>query len=44
MVKTLQQMKKVTPSYLTKPKKQDLQCCDKDGDPDTDIFKMAVFA
>jgi hypothetical protein len=44
MVKMLQHMKKVTLSYPTKPKKQDLQCCDKDGNPDEDMFKMAVFA
>jgi hypothetical protein len=37
-------MKKVTLSYPTKPKKQDPQCCDKDGNPDTDMFKMAMFA
>jgi hypothetical protein len=34
MVKMLQHMKKVTLSYPTKPKKQDPQCCDKDGNPD----------
>jgi hypothetical protein len=44
MVKTLQNMKKVTLSYLTKPKKQYPQCCDKDGNPDEDMFEMAVFA
>jgi hypothetical protein len=44
MVKTLQHMKKVTLSYSTKPKKQDPQCCDKDGNPDEDMFNMAVFA
>jgi hypothetical protein len=44
MVKTLQQMKKVTLSYPTKPKNQDQQSCNKDGNPDTDMFKMAVFA
>jgi hypothetical protein len=38
MVKTLQQMKKLTLSYPTKPKKQDPQCCDKDGNPDADMF------
>jgi hypothetical protein len=43
MVKTLQQMK-VTLSYPTKPKKQDLQCCKEDGNPDTDMFEMVVFA
>jgi hypothetical protein len=44
MDKTLQHMKKVTLSYLTKPKKQDPQCCDKDGNPDEDMFEMALFA
>jgi hypothetical protein len=44
MVKTLQQMKKVTLSYRTKLKKQVPQCRDKDGNPDTDMFEMAVFA
>ena len=44
MVKTLQNMKKVTLSYSTKPKKQDSQCCDEDGNPDEDMFEMAVFA
>ncbi len=44
MVKTLQNMKKVTLSYPTKPKRQDPQCCDKDGNPDEDMFVMAVFA
>jgi hypothetical protein len=43
MVKTLQNMKKVTLSYPTKPKKQDLQCCDEDGNPDEDMFDMALF-
>jgi hypothetical protein len=44
MVKTLHQMKKVTLSYPTKPKKQDPQCCNKDRNPDPDMFEMAVFA
>jgi hypothetical protein len=44
MVKTLQNIKKVTRSYPTKPKKQDLQCGDEDGNPDKDMFEMAVFA
>jgi hypothetical protein len=44
MVKTPQNMKKVTLSYPTKPKKQDLQCCDEDGNPDEDMFEMAIFA
>jgi hypothetical protein len=44
MVKTLQPMKKVTLSYPTKPKKQDQKCCDEDGNPNEDMFEMAVFA
>ncbi len=44
MVKMLQHKKKVTLSYPTKPKKQDPLCCDKDGNPDEDMFGMAVFA
>ena len=44
MIKMLQQMKRVTLSYLTKPKKQDLQCCDEDGNPDPNAFDMAMFA
>ncbi len=34
----------MTLSYLTKPKRQDPQCCEEDGNPDEDMFKMAVFA
>ncbi len=44
MVKTLQNTKKVILSYPTKPKKQDPQCCDEDGNPDVDMFEMAIFA
>jgi hypothetical protein len=44
MAKMLQQMKKLTLSYPAKPKKQDLQCCNKDGNCDADVFEMAVFA
>jgi hypothetical protein len=44
MVKMLQQMKRVTLSYPTKPKKQDPQCCNKDGNPDPDALNIAVFA
>ncbi len=36
MVKTLQQMKRVSLSYPTKPRKQDQQCCDQDGNPNLD--------
>jgi hypothetical protein len=44
IVKALQNMKKVTLSYPTKLKKQNPQCCDKDGNPDEDMFEMALFA
>jgi hypothetical protein len=37
-------MKRVILSYPTKPKKQDPQCCGKDGNPNPDAFDMAVFA
>jgi hypothetical protein len=39
----LQQTKRVSLSYPTKPKKQDQQCCDKDGNPNLDAFDMAIF-
>ena len=44
MVKTIQQIKRVILNYLKKPKKTDAECCDANGDPDPDIFEMAVFA
>jgi hypothetical protein len=48
MVKTIQQMKRVSLSYPEKPKKTDKDCCnsngDPDPDPDPDAFDMAVFA
>jgi hypothetical protein len=44
MVKMLQQIKKVTLSYPTKPKKQDRQHCNENGDPDANMFEMTVFA
>jgi hypothetical protein len=44
MFKTLQHMKTVTLSYPPKPKKQDPQRCDEDGNPNEDMFKMAIFA
>ncbi len=44
MVKTIQQMKKVSLSGPEKPKKTDKDCCDSNGDPDPDAFNMAVFA
>jgi hypothetical protein len=44
MVKTIQKMKRVILKYPEKPKKTDAACCNADGDPDPDMFKMAVFA
>jgi hypothetical protein len=44
MVKTIQQMKRVSLSYPEKPKKTDKDCCDSNGDPEPDTFDMAVFA
>ncbi len=44
MVKTIQQMKRVILNYPKKPKKTDAACCNANGDPDPDMFKMAVFA
>jgi hypothetical protein len=44
MVKTIQQMKRVILNYPKKPKKTDAVCCDANGDPDPDMFEMAVFA
>ncbi len=44
MVKTIQQMKRVSLSYPKKPKKTDKDCWDSNGDPDPDAFNMAVFA
>jgi hypothetical protein len=44
MVKTIQQMKRVSLSYPKKPKRTDKDCCDSNGDPDPDVFDMAVFA
>ncbi len=44
MVKTIQKMKRVILKYPEKPKKTDAACCDANGDPDPDMFEMAVFA
>ncbi len=44
MVKTIQQMKRLSLSYPEKPKKTDKDCCDSNGDQDPDVFDMAVFA
>ncbi len=44
MVKTIQQMKRVILNYPEKPKKTDAVCCKDNGDPDPDMFEMAVFA
>ena len=43
MVKTIQQMKRVILNYTKKPNKTDAACCNTNGDPDPDMFKMAVF-
>jgi hypothetical protein len=43
MMKTIQQMKRVILNYPQNPKKTDAACCDANGDPDPDIFKMAIF-
>jgi hypothetical protein len=44
MVKTIQQMKRVILNYPNpkKPKKTDAACCNANGDPDPDMFKMAI--
>jgi hypothetical protein len=44
MVKTIQQMKRVILNYPEKPKKTDAACCNANGDPDPDMFKMAILA
>ena len=44
MVKTIQQMTRVSLSYPKKPKKTDKDCCNSNGDPDPDAFDMVVFA
>ena len=44
MVKTIQKMKKVSLSFPVRPKKNDEDCCDDNGDPDSDALDMAVFA
>ncbi len=36
-------MKRVILKYPKKPKKTDAACCDANGDPDPDMFEMAVF-
>jgi hypothetical protein len=37
-------MKRVILNYPEKLKKTDAACCDANGDPDPDMFKMAIFA
>jgi hypothetical protein len=37
-------MKRVIFNYPEKPKKTDAACCNANGDPDPDMFKMAIFA
>ncbi len=44
MVKTIQQMKRGSLKFPDKPKKTDAECCDDNGGPDPDVFKMAVFS
>ncbi len=45
MVKTIQRMKRVILNYHPKkPKKTDAACCNANGDPDPDMFEMAIFA
>ncbi len=44
MVKTIQQMKRVILKYPKKLKKTDAVCCNTNGDPDPDMFEMAIFA
>jgi hypothetical protein len=43
MAKTIQQMKRVILIYPEKPKNTDAACCNANGDPDPDMFKMAIF-
>jgi hypothetical protein len=43
MVKTIQKMKMVILKYPKKPKKKDAACCNANGDPDPDMFEMAIF-
>ena len=38
MVKTIQKMKKVSLSYPERPRKTDPDCCDSNGNPDSDAF------
>jgi hypothetical protein len=44
MVKNIQKMKKVILSYPERPKKTDKDCCDSNGDPDSDALDTAVIA
>ncbi len=44
MVKTIQQMKRVILNYHEKPKKTDAAGSNANGDPDPDMFEMAVVA
>jgi hypothetical protein len=43
MAKTIPQMKMVILNYPKKPKKTDAACCNVNGDPDPNMFEMAVF-
>jgi hypothetical protein len=42
MVKTIQKMKNVSLSFPERPKKNNEDCCDDNGDPDSDELDMAV--
>ena len=44
MMKTIQKMKKVSLSFPVRSKKNNEDCCDDNGDPDSDAFDMAAFA
>jgi hypothetical protein len=44
MVKAIQKMKKASLSCPERPKNTEKDCCDSNGDPDPDVFAMAVFA
>ncbi len=44
MVKTIQQMKRVSLNYPERPKKTDAECYNANGDPVPNSFEMAIFA
>ena len=43
MVKTIQQMKRVSLNYPERPKKTDAVCCNANGNPNPNLFEMAIF-